>query len=46
VGGYRTRARYFLPALEATAHDPDPDVREAVAESIRQVQGCEPPPTD
>ncbi len=46
VGGYRTRARDFLPALEAAAGDADPEVREAVAEAIQQVRGRESPPTD
>lgn len=39
VGGYRTRARDFLPALEAAASDADPEVRRAVAEAIQQVRG-------
>jgi HEAT repeat protein len=46
VGGYRIRAREFLPALEAAARDPDPKVRDAVAEAIRQVRGRELRPTD
>jgi len=41
VGEFRTRARAFLPALEAMAHDPDPEVREAVAEAIRRVRAPE-----
>jgi HEAT repeat protein len=46
VGEFRTRARAFLPALEAIAHDPDPEVRKAVAEAIRQVRGPQSSPTD
>lgn len=46
VEGYRTRARRFLPALEAAAHDADPRVRDAVAEAIRQVRGRESPQVD
>jgi HEAT repeat protein len=42
VGGFRTRARSYLPALEAAAHDPDASVREATAEAIRQVRGEDP----
>jgi hypothetical protein len=41
VGSYRTRARDFLPNLEAALHDDDPKVREAVAEAIQQVSGRE-----
>jgi HEAT repeats len=43
IGGYRTRARDFLPALEAAASDADPEVRRAVAEAIQQVRGRESP---
>jgi len=46
VGGYRTRARDFLPALEAAARDADPKVRYAVAEAIQEVRGRESPPTE
>ncbi len=46
VGGYRTRARDFLPALEAAARDADPKVRDAVAEAIQRVRGRESPPAD
>ena len=46
VGGYRSRARAFLPDLEAVALDDDPEVRAAVAEAIRQVRGGDPLPAD
>jgi HEAT repeat protein len=46
VGSYRTRARPFLPDLEAAAHDDDPKVREAAAEAIQKIRGRESPPTD
>jgi hypothetical protein len=39
VGGYQTRARDFLPALEAAAADADRRVRQAVSEAIEQVRG-------
>jgi HEAT repeats len=45
VGGYRTRARDFLPALEAAAGDADPEVRRAVSEAIEQVRGGARPAT-
>ena len=40
LGSYRTRARKYLPNLEAAADD-DPDVRTAIAEAIRQIRGGE-----
>lgn len=43
IGGYRTRARALLPALDAASRDADPKVREAVAEAIQQVRGRECP---
>ena len=46
VGGYRARARAFLPDLEAAALDDDPEVRAAVAEAIRQVRGGDLSPAD
>ncbi|WP_197490862.1 HEAT repeat domain-containing protein [Planctomyces sp. SH-PL62] len=39
VGGYRSRARAFLPALEAAVRDSDPEVCDAIAEAIQQVRG-------
>jgi hypothetical protein len=44
LGGYRTRARKYLPNLEA-ATDDDPDVRTAIAAAIQQIRGRESPPT-
>jgi HEAT repeats len=44
LGSYRTRARRYLPNLEAAADD-DPDVRTAIAEAIRQIRGGGSPPT-
>ena len=44
LGSYRTRARKYLPNLEAAADD-DPDVRTAIAEAIRQIRGSGSPPT-
>ncbi len=44
LGSYRTRARKYLPNLEAAADD-DPDVRTAIAEAIRQIRGGGSPPT-
>jgi hypothetical protein len=44
LGSYRTRARKYLPNLEAAADD-DPDVRTAIAEAIQQIQGRESPAT-
>ena len=44
LGGYGTRARKYLPNLEAAADD-DPDVRTAIAEAIQQIRGRESPPT-
>jgi HEAT repeat protein len=46
MGGYRTRARHFLPDLEAAACDDDSRVRDAVAEAIKQVRSREARPTD
>lgn len=39
IGGFRTRAREHLPALEVAAQDNDPEVHQAVTEAIRQVRG-------
>lgn len=44
LGSYRTRARKYLPNLEAAAAA-DPDIRAAIAEAIRQIRGHESPPT-
>jgi HEAT repeats len=44
LGSYRTRARKYLPTLEAAADD-DPDVRTAITEAIQQIRGREWPPT-
>ena len=44
LGSYRTRARKYLPNLEAAADD-NPDVRTAIAEAIRQIRGGGSPPT-
>jgi hypothetical protein len=46
LGSYRTRARTYLANLEAAARDDDRKVRQAVAEAIPQVRGCEALPTD
>jgi HEAT repeat protein len=46
VGGYRTRAREFLPALEAAAGDANPGVRDAVSAAIQQIRGRESSATD
>ena len=43
LGSYRTRARKYLPNLEAAADD-DPDIRTAIAEAIQQIRGRESPP--
>ena len=45
VGGYRTRASSFLPALEAAARDADSKVRAAAARATEQVRGHESSPT-
>jgi HEAT repeat protein len=39
VGGYGTRARNYLPALEAAARDADSTVKNAAAAAIEQVRG-------
>jgi HEAT repeat protein len=39
VGGYRARARSYLPALEVAAHDPDLKVRAAASGAIEQIRG-------
>jgi HEAT repeat protein len=39
IGGYRARARSYLPALEVAAHDPDLKVRAAACSAIEQIRG-------
>jgi hypothetical protein len=46
IGGYRARAREYLPALEAAVGDADPGVRAAIAEAIQQIQDRGLPKTD
>ena len=43
IGDYRTRARKYLPELEAAANDDDPRVREAARNAIEQVRGRDTP---
>jgi len=44
IGSYRTRARAYLPELEAATRDEAPNVRAAAAEAIQQVRGPNPAP--